>query len=78
MDTTSWLQELIQALNNLNQELNTSESLKKIDTLITKKYAGQKECDKALKACNLSYLDPKVDRLRMLLERLRQVQKDSN
>ena len=73
-----WIQDLIQELNNFYQELDNLESLKKIDTLITKKYAGQKECDKALKACNLSYLDPKVDRLRILLERLRYVQKDTN
>lgn len=73
-----WIQDLIQELNNFYQELSNSESLKKIDTLITKKYAGQKECDKALKACNLSYLEPKIDRLRILLERLRDVQKDTN
>ena len=79
MDTTSWLQEMIQALNDLNQELNNSESpIGKIDTLITEKYPGETEYETALKVCNLSYLNPRVDRLRILLEDLRDVQKETN
>ncbi len=79
MNTNQWIQDLIQELNNFYQELNNPESpIGKIDTLITEKYAGQKEYEKALKACNLSYLNPTIDRLRMLLEDLKRVQKDTN
>lgn len=79
MNTTSWLQDLIQELNNLNQELNNSKSpIGKLDALLTTKHPGTKfsreEYETALKMCNLSYLDPRVDRLRMLLEDLKRVQ----
>ena len=79
MDSTSWLKEMVQVLNDLDQVLNHSESpIGKIDTLVTEKYLGKKEYETALKACNLSYLNPRVDRLRILLEDLRDVQKDTN
>ena len=83
MDTTSWLQELIQALNNLNQDINNSESpIGKLDALLTTKHPGPKfsreEYETALKECNINYLNPKVDRLWKLLQEVKDVQQDTN
>ena len=75
---TDAFDELVTALNNLNQEIqNPASTIGKIDALLTTSSKASElvsEIDNVLKACNLCYLDPKVDRLRMLLERLRDVQ----
>lgn len=76
MDTNQWIQDLIQELNNLEKPMA------KLHALLTTEHPGPKflkqEYETALKACNLCYLDPKVDGLRILLEHLKQVQEDSN
>jgi len=71
----SWLQELIQALNDLETPMAN------LNELLTVKQPGpnflKHEYEEALKTCNLCYLDPKVDGLRILLEHLRDIQKKS-
>lgn len=72
MDIDAWSQELIQELNNLEQPMS------KIHALLTKKLRTPvfptQAYETALKACNLCYLDPKVDGLRIVLEKLREAQ----
>lgn len=71
---SSAFDELVTALNDLNQEIQDSESIKSIHYLLTTSPRASElvpRFDEALKACNLDHLDPRVDRLRLLLERLR-------
>ena len=74
-DIDSWLQELIQALNDLEKPIAN------LNRLLTVEHPGptflKHEYETALKVCNLCYLDPKVDGLRILLQHLRYVQKKS-
>ena len=76
---TDAFDELVKALNNLNQEIqDPASTIAQIDYLLTESSKASElvpKFDNALKACNLCYLDPKVDRLRMLLERLRDVKR---
>ncbi len=72
----SWLQELIQALNDLEVPMAN------LNKLLTVEHPGlnflKQEYEEALKVCNLCYLDPKVDGLRILLQHLRHVQKKTD
>ena len=66
--------ELVTALNDLNKEIQDSESIDSIHYLLTCSPKASElvpRFDEALKACNLNHLDPRVDRLRQWLERLR-------
>ena len=68
----SWLQELIQALNDLEVPMAN------LNKLLTVEHPGpnslKQEYEEALKVCNLCYLDPKVEGLRIVLQHLRDVQ----
>ena len=76
MDINQWTQDLIQELNDLQKPMA------KLHALLTIEHPGPKflkqEYEAALKSCDLCYLDPKVDGLRILLEHLKQVQSGSN
>ena len=66
--------ELVTALNDLNKEIQASESINSIHYLLTTAPNASEllpRFDEALRACNLDHLDPRVDRLRSWLERLR-------
>lgn len=74
---TEAFDELVTALNNLNQEIQNPEStIAKIDYLLTKSSKASEllpKFDDALKACNLCDSNPEVSRLRMLFVCLRDI-----
>lgn len=76
---TDVFDELVTVLNDLNREIQDPEStIGRIRYLLTTAPKASEvvpKIDNALRTCDLNYLDPKVDGLRILFERLRDVEK---